>query len=47
VHRQTLYYRLARIGEVTGLDLADGEHRLLLHGALKAARLADSGRPGV
>ena len=45
VHRQTLYYRLARIGEVTGLDLADGEHRLLLHGALKAARLADSGRP--
>jgi DNA-binding PucR family transcriptional regulator len=42
VHRQTLYYRLTRIAEVTGLDLADGEHRLLLHGALKAARL----RPG-
>jgi hypothetical protein len=40
VHRQTLYYRLARIQSLTGLDLADGEHRLLLHTAVKAARLA-------
>ena len=39
VHRQTLYYRLARIAELTGLDLADGEARLLLHASLKAARL--------
>jgi hypothetical protein len=39
IHRQTLYYRLARIAEVTGLDVADGEARLLLHSSLKAARL--------
>ena len=39
IHRQTLYYRLARVAEITGLDLADGEARLLLHTALKAARL--------
>lgn len=39
IHRQTLYYRLARIESLTGLDLADGESRLLLHMALKAARL--------
>jgi hypothetical protein len=39
IHRQTLYYRLARIGQITGLDLADGETRLLLHSSLKAARL--------
>ena len=40
IHRQTLYYRLARIEELTGLDLADGEARLLLHASVKAARLA-------
>jgi DNA-binding PucR family transcriptional regulator len=40
IHRQTLYYRLARISEITGLDLADGEARLLLHTSLKAARLS-------
>ncbi|MGW8379553.1 helix-turn-helix domain-containing protein [Streptomyces sp. ODS28] len=39
VHRQTLYYRLARVEKLTGLDLDDGEHRLLLHMALKSARL--------
>ena len=39
VHRQTLYYRLARSGALTGLDLADGLDRLLLHASLKAARL--------
>jgi PucR C-terminal helix-turn-helix domain len=39
VHRQTLYYRLSRIGALTGLDLADGQDRLLLHASLKAARL--------
>jgi len=39
IHRQTLYYRLARIESLTGLDLSDGEARLLLHASLKAARL--------
>ncbi|MFF4247747.1 PucR family transcriptional regulator [Streptomyces sp. NPDC001822] len=39
VHRQTLYYRLARVQQLTGLDLNDGEDRLLLHMALKQARL--------
>ncbi|MFF1648972.1 PucR family transcriptional regulator [Streptomyces sp. NPDC058240] len=39
VHRQTLYYRLSRIQQLTGLDLNDGEDRLLLHMALKGARL--------
>ncbi|GII77005.1 transcriptional regulator [Sphaerisporangium rufum] len=39
VHRQTLYYRLAKAGRVTGLDLADGEDRLVLHLGLKAAEL--------
>jgi len=40
IHRQTLYYRLARVEQLTGLDLDDGEDRLLLHMALKTARLA-------
>ncbi|CAM5678682.1 PucR family transcriptional regulator OS=Streptomyces tendae OX=1932 GN=GUR47_36620 PE=4 SV=1 [Streptomyces tendae] len=39
VHRQTLYYRLSRVEPLTGLDLDDGEDRLLLHMALKAQRL--------
>lgn len=39
IHRQTLYYRLSRIEQITGLDLADGEDRLLLHMAVKRARL--------
>ncbi|WP_435888903.1 PucR family transcriptional regulator, partial [Streptomyces niveus] len=39
IHRQTLYYRLSRIEQLTGLDLADGEDRLLLHMALKSVRL--------
>jgi hypothetical protein len=39
IHRQTLYYRLSRVEQLTGLDLNDGEDRLLLHMALKAARL--------
>ncbi|MEV7055533.1 helix-turn-helix domain-containing protein [Streptomyces microflavus] len=39
IHRQTLYYRLSRIEQITGLDLGDGEDRLLLHMALKGARL--------
>ncbi|MFV0127625.1 PucR family transcriptional regulator [Streptomyces sp. HMX112] len=39
IHRQTLYYRLSRVEQLTGLDLDNGEDRLLLHMALKAARL--------
>lgn len=39
IHRQTLYYRLSRVQQLTGLDMNDGEDRLLLHMALKAARL--------
>ncbi|MGW3626375.1 PucR family transcriptional regulator [Streptomyces sp. NPDC000880] len=39
IHRQTLYYRLSRVEQLTGLDLAEGDDRLLLHMTLKAARL--------
>ncbi|WP_344070095.1 helix-turn-helix domain-containing protein, partial [Streptomyces crystallinus] len=39
IHRQTLYYRLSRVEQLTGLDLDAGEDRLLLHMALKASRL--------
>ncbi|MFF7137678.1 MULTISPECIES: helix-turn-helix domain-containing protein [unclassified Streptomyces] len=39
IHRQTLYYRLSRVEQLTGLDLDDGEDRLLLHMALKGMRL--------
>ncbi|WBO63682.1 PucR family transcriptional regulator [Streptomyces camelliae] len=39
IHRQTLYYRLSRVEQLTGLDLDDGEDRLLLHMALKRARI--------
>jgi DNA-binding PucR family transcriptional regulator len=39
VHRQTLYYRLSRIEQLTGLDLNEGEDRLLLHMSLKTVRL--------
>jgi hypothetical protein len=39
IHRQTLYYRLRRIEELTGLDLADGRDRLRLHLALTLAPL--------
>jgi DNA-binding PucR family transcriptional regulator len=39
IHRQTLYYRLSRIEELTGCELADGQSRLLLHMSVKLARL--------
>jgi len=39
VHRQTVYYRLQRIEQVTGLDLTRGDHRLLLHLGLTFAPL--------
>ncbi|GAB2905404.1 PucR family transcriptional regulator [Nonomuraea fastidiosa] len=39
VHRQTLYYRLAKAERLTHRDLSDGDDRLAVHLALKAARL--------
>jgi hypothetical protein len=42
VHRATLYQRLDRIEELTGLDLrTNGDHRLVTHFGLKLARLLD------
>lgn len=41
LHRGGLYYRLRRIEEVAGVDLHDGEDRLLCHLALRLARLSD------
>lgn len=42
VHRQTLYHRLRRVREVSGVDLDDGADRLALHLALTfAARPPD------
>lgn len=35
IHRNTLDYRLQKIGELTGLDLADTDDRLLLYVALQ------------
>lgn len=45
IHRQTLYYRLSRVEQLTGLDLHQGEDRLLLHMALKSARLTHAWPP--
>jgi len=39
LHRVTLYYRLDRIKQVTGIDLSDGAQRLELHVWLKLLRL--------
>jgi hypothetical protein len=39
IHRQTLYHRLRRIEQITGLDLADGQDRLRLHLGLSLAPL--------
>ncbi len=41
IHRTSLYYRLKRIEEVTGLDLSVGDDRLALHLGLKIARMMD------
>ena len=43
IHRQTLYYRLNRIEQVTGLDLRRGEHRLRLHLGLQLGPLLGTG----
>lgn len=39
VHRATLYYRLRRIEELSGLDLSRGDDRFAAHLSLKLARL--------
>lgn len=44
IHRQTLYYRLRRIQELTTLDLSIGQDRLELHVGLSLGRLV--GAPG-
>lgn len=41
VHRQTLYYRLARIETLTGMSWRDGTDRLQLHAALTLGPLLD------
>ncbi|RFU42153.1 PucR family transcriptional regulator [Actinomadura logoneensis] len=37
IHRQTLYHRLRRIEEISGITLSDGRDRLVLHLALTLA----------
>jgi len=39
VHRTTLYYRLNRIEQISGLSLRDGRDRLLAHLALRLHHL--------
>ncbi len=39
IHRTSLYYRLHRIEQTTGMNLGSGEDRLALHLGLKMARL--------
>jgi hypothetical protein len=39
IHRTTLYHRLRRIERIAGVDLRDGDDRLLLHMALKLRAL--------
>lgn len=43
IHRTSLYYRLRQIGEITGLDLDDGAHRLTLHLGLRIEELLAPG----
>ncbi len=39
IHRTSLYYRVNRIEEITGMNLADGGERLSLHLGIKLSRL--------
>ena len=45
IHRTTLYYRLSRIEQISGLSLHDGPDRLLAHLALRLSHLY--GAPGL
>jgi hypothetical protein len=40
LHRSGVYYRLGRIEQLTGLDLASGDDRLLAHLALRAEQMS-------
>ncbi len=42
MHRATLYRRLARIEQLTGLDLSSGDDRLLAHLGLRILRLSST-----
>jgi hypothetical protein len=42
IHRTTLYYRLGRMRELTGLDLDDGRTRLTLHLGLALTDIIDA-----
>jgi PucR C-terminal helix-turn-helix domain len=44
IHRTTLYWRLARVTDLLGVDLSRGDDRLKLHLALKLAELTRPGR---
>lgn len=46
IHRATLYYRLHRIQELSGLDLSRGDDRLAAHLSLKLVRLLGPAGPG-
>lgn len=41
IHRSTLYYRLDRVRDITGVDLSDGFTRRELHTGLQVARLLE------
>ncbi|WP_054564393.1 CdaR family transcriptional regulator [Frankia sp. R43] len=45
IHRTTLYYRLGRIADLTGLDLRDGNDRLALHLGLKLRQMLSRRTP--
>lgn len=42
IHRTSLYYRLKRVQEITGLDLSVGDDRLALQLGMKIARLVEA-----
>jgi purine catabolism regulator len=46
VHRNTLLYRMERIGQIGGFDLENPETRLAVHLALKIRRLLANPRNG-
>lgn len=46
IHRQTLYYRLAKAETFTGLSLTDGRNRLRIHAGLMLAPLLHPAPPG-
>jgi DNA-binding PucR family transcriptional regulator len=48
VHRTTLYHRLSRVEQISGLSLRDGRDRLLMHLALRLHHMYGAPRrPGL